>query len=120
MWLGMTRVAVFVKQTAGRLGNGPLSGGSGGPPADVEELVVPFGHRGLDADGDFATAAAAEPGASLGTEASSWSGTATTVSGSDVETDVVPTAGSGAQVLAAADRSRAFTASPSGGLVAGP
>ena len=97
--------------------------GSGCLPADVDELVAPLGHPSLDAGGDVATAASAEPVAGLGTEASIWSGTGAAGTGSDVEPDIVPTAGSGVQVqvLAAAGRPRAFTASPSppAGLVAG-
>ena len=94
----------------------------GGPSADVDELVAPLGHPGLDAGVDVATVATAEPIAGVGTEASSRPGTgAAAVTGPDVEPDIVPTAGPGAQVLAAADRARAFTASPSppAGLAAG-
>ena len=86
--------------------------------AGIDELVAPLGHPGLAAAGDVATIVAAEPVAGLGTEASTWSGAA--VTGPDIEPDV-PTAGSGVQVLAAADPPRAFTASPAAtaGLVAG-
>ena len=53
-------------------------------------------------------------------EVSSRPGTGAAVTGPDVELDVVPTVGSGVQVLAAADRLRAFTASPpAAGLIAG-
>ena len=54
-------------------------------------------------------------------EASSRPGSGAAVTGPDLEPAVVPTAGSVVQVLAAADRSKAFTASPSppAGLVAG-
>ena len=52
-------------------------------------------------------------------EASSRPGSGAAVTGPDVEPDIVPTAGSGVQVVAVADRSRAFTASPPAGLVAG-
>ena len=76
-------------------------GGSGGLPADVAELAAPGPPAGVEA------------------EASSRPGTGAAVTGPDVEPDVVPTAGSGVQVLAAAHRSRAFTASPPAGLVAG-
>ena len=96
-----------------------VRGGSRGPVADVDELVAPLGHSVLAAGGDVATAAAAELIAGLGTEASIWSGTGAAVTGPDVEPVVVPTAGSGVEVLAAADRSRAFTASPPAGLAAG-
>ena len=41
-------------------------GGSGGSPADVDELVEPLGHPGRAAAVDVATAAAAEPVAGLG------------------------------------------------------
>ena len=95
-------------------------GGSAGPPADVDELVEPLGHAGRSAAVDVATAAAAEPVGGLAMEASIWSGTGAAVTGPDIEPDVVPTDGSGVQVLAAADRSRAFTASPpAAGLVGG-
>ena len=57
--------------------------------------------------------AAAKPAAGVEAEAFSQAGTGTVVTGSDLEPTVVPTAGSGVQVLAAAARSRAFTASPS-------
>ena len=86
--------------------------GSGGLPADVEALVALLGHPGRAAGVDVATLAAVALVAGLGTKASMWSGTSTAVTGPDVESDVV-------QVLAAADRSRAFTASPRAGLVAG-
>ena len=75
-------------------------GGSGGPPADVDELAAPGPAAGVEA------------------EASSRPGTGAAVTGPDVEPDVVPTAGAGVQVLVAAARSRAFTPSPAG-LVAG-
>ena len=94
-------------------------GGSGGLPADVEALVALLGHPGRAAGVDVATLAAVALVAGLGTKASMWSGTSAAVTGPDVESDVVPTAGSGVQVLAAADRSGAFTASPPAGLVAG-
>ena len=76
--------------------------GSGGLPADVAELAAPLGRLGRAAGG-VAAELAAPPAA---------------VTGPDVEPDVVPTAGAGVQVLAAAARSRAFTPSPAG-LVAG-
>ena len=80
----------------------------------------PFsGHPGLDVGVNVATATAAESVAGLGTEASIWSGTRAAVTGPDVEPDIVPSADSGVQVVAAADRSRAFTPSPPAGLVAG-
>ena len=97
-----------------------VRGGSRGPVADVDELVAPLGHSVLAAGGDVATAAAAELVAGLGTEASIWSGTGAAVTGPDVEPAVVPTPGSGVQVLAAATWSGAFTASPpAAGLVGG-
>ena len=88
-------------------------GGSGGPPADVDELVAPLGHPGLDAGVDVATAAAAEPVAGLGTEASIWSGTGAAVTGPAGEPDVLATAAAGdvgqrVEVLAAAERGRTF------------
>ena len=74
--------------------------GSGGLPADVDELAAPGPPAGVEA------------------EASSRPGTGAAITGPDVEPDAVPTAGAGVQVLAAAARSRAFTPSPAG-LVAG-
>ena len=95
-------------------------GRSGGPQADVDELVASLVRPGLAAGGDVAPAAAAEPVGGFETEASIWSGIGATVTGPDVEPAVVPTPGSGVQVLAAATRSGAFTASPpAAGLVAG-
>ena len=87
-------------------------GGSRGPVADVDELVAPLGRPGLDA-GDVATAAAAEPVAGLGTEASIRSGTGAAITGSDVDPDVLATAAAGdvgqrVEVLAAAERGRTF------------
>ncbi len=96
-----------------------VRGGSRGPGAAVDELVAPLGHPGLNPGGGVATAAAAELIADLGTEASIWSGTGAAFTGPDLEPAVVPTAGAVVQVLAAADRSKAFTASPPVGLVAG-
>ena len=95
--------------------------GFGGLLADVGQLAATLGYPGLAAGVDVAMVAAAEPVAGLWPEASIWSGTGASGTGSDVEPAVVPTAGSVVQVLAAADRSRAFTASPSppAGLVAG-
>ena len=71
-----------------------------------------------------AEVAAAGPATGVEAEASSRPGTGAAGAGPDVELDVAPTAGPGAhfsrrvEVLAAADRSRAFTPS-TGGLVAG-
>ena len=96
----------------------------GGPAADVDELVGPFGRLSRDPGVEAVEAveaAAAVPVADLGTQASSRPGTA--VSGLAVEPDALPTAGAGVRVgwpvgaLAAADR-RAFAPSP-GGLAAG-
>ena len=67
-------------------------GRSGGPPADVDELVAPLGRPGLDARGDVATAAAAEPVAGLETEASIGSGIGATAAG---EADALATAAAG-------------------------
>ena len=92
--------------------------GSGGPPADAE-LAATLGRPGRAAAGVAAELAAAGPPAGVEAEASSRTGTGAPVTGPDVEPDVVPTAGSGVQVLAAAARSRAFTTSPPAGLVAG-
>ena len=105
-------------------------GRSGGPPAGVDELVAPLGRPGLDAGGDAATAAAAEPVAGLGTEASRRPRSGAAVAGPDVAPDVLPTAGSGAhdvgrrvEVLAAAvrpaDRTRTFTLALGDLVVAG-
>ena len=85
-------------------------GRAGGPQADVDELVAPLGRRGLDAGGDVAPAAAAEPVAGLETEASIWSGIGATAAG---ETDVLATASAGdvgqrVEVLASAERGRTF------------
>ena len=91
--------------------------GSGGLPADVE-LAAPLGRLGRAAAGVAAELAAPGPPAGVEAEASSRPGTGAAVTGPDVEPDVVPTAGAGVQVLAAAARSRAFTPSPAG-LVAG-
>ena len=91
--------------------------GSGGPPADVAELAAPLGRLGR-AGVVAAELAAPGPPAGVVAEASSRPGTGAAVTGPDVEPDVVPTAGAGVQVLAAAARSRAFTPSPAG-LVAG-
>ena len=66
-----------------------------------------------------AEVAAAGPAAGVEAEASSRPGTGAAVSGPAVEPDIAPTAGSGVQVLAAADQSGAFTTSPAAGLVAG-
>ena len=52
-------------------------------------------HPSLDAGVDVAPAAAVEPVAGLGREATIWSGTGAVVTGPDVEPAVVPTAGSG-------------------------
>ena len=93
-------------------------GGSGGPPADVDELAAPLGRLGRAAGVVAAELAAPGPPAGVEAEASSRPGTGAAVTGPDVEPDVVPTAGAGVQVLAAAARSRAFTPSPAG-LVAG-
>ena len=87
-------------------------GGSGGPAADAGDLVALLGHPGLDA-GDVATAAAAEPVAGFGTEASIRAGTGAAVTGSDVDPDVLATAAAGdvgqrVEVLAAAERGRTF------------
>ena len=109
---------LFAPGTAASAAAAPA--GSGGSAADVDELVAPLGHSVLAAAGDVATAAAAELVAGLGTEASIWSGTGAAVTGPDVEPAVVPTPGSGVQVLAAATWSGAFTAStPAAGLVGG-
>ena len=93
------------------------TGGSGGPPADVDELVATPGRPGRDVGAVVVELAAAAPAAGVETEASSRPGTA--AAGPDVEPDIVPTAGSGVQGLAAADRPRAFTMSPPAGLAAG-
>ena len=93
-------------------------GGSGGPPADVDELAAPLERLGRAAGVVAAELAAPGPPAGVKAEASSRPGTGAAVTGPDVEPDVVPTAGAGVQVLAAAARSRAFTPSPAG-LVAG-
>ena len=92
--------------------------GSGGLPADVAELAAPLGRLGRAAGVVAAELAAPEPAAGVEAEASSRPGTGAAVTGPDVEPDIVPTAGAGVQVLAAAARSRAFTPSPAG-LVAG-
>ena len=92
--------------------------GSGGPPADVDELAATLGRPGPDAGVVAAELASAGPAAGVEAEASSRPGTSAAVTRPDVEPDIVPTAGSG-QVLAAADRSRAFATSPPAGLVAG-
>ena len=88
-------------------------------PADVDALVALLGHPGLDTVGDVAPAAAAGPAAGVEAETSSRPGTGAPVTGPDVEPDIVPTTGSGVQVLAAADRSRAFTTSPPAAPAAG-
>ena len=93
-------------------------GGSGGPPADDAELAATLGRPGRGVGVVAAELAAAGPAAGVVAEASSRPGTGAAVTRPDVEPDIVPTAGSG-QVLAVADRSRAFTASPPAGLVAG-
>ena len=93
-------------------------GGSGGPPADDDELAATLGRPGPDAGAVAAELAAARPAAGVEAAALSRPGTGAAVTRPDVEPDIVPTAGSG-QVLAAAARSRAFTASPPAGLVAG-
>ena len=93
-------------------------GGSGGPPADVDELAAPLGRPSRAAGVVTAELAAPGPPAGVEAEVSSRPGTCAAVTGPDVEPDVVPTAGAGVQVLAAAARSRAFTPSPAG-LVAG-
>ena len=96
-----------------------VRGGSRGPVDDVDELVAPLDHPGLDAVGDVAPAAAAGPAAGVEAETSSRPGTGAAVTGLDVEPDTVLTAGSGVQVLAAAARSRAFTTSPQAAPAAG-
>ena len=103
----------FASRTAASAAAAPS--GSGGLPADVAGLAAPLGR----AVGVVAAELAA-PGSPAGVEAeaSSRPGTGAAVTGPDVEPDVVPTAGAGVQVLAAAARSRAFTPSPAG-LVAG-
>ena len=93
--------------------------GSGGLPADVAELAAPLGRLGRAAGVVAAELAAPGPPVGVEAEASSRPGTGAVVTGPDVEPDVVPTAGAGVQVLAAAARSRAFTASPPAGLAAG-
>ena len=55
------------------------AGGSGGPPAAVDELVAPFGYPGLDAGVDVAPAAAVKFVEGLGREATIWSGTGAVV-----------------------------------------
>ena len=92
--------------------------GSGGLPADVAELAAPLGRLGRPAGVVAAELAAPGPPVGVEAEASSRPGTGAAVTGPAVEPDVVPTAGAGVQVLAAAARSRAFTPSPAG-LVAG-
>ena len=96
----------------------PEASGSGGLPADVAELAAPLGRLGRAAGVVAAELAAPAPPAGVEAEASSRPGTGAAVTGPDIEPDVVPTAGAGVQVLAAAARSRAFTPSPAG-LVAG-
>ena len=96
-------------------------GRSGGPPADTDELVASLGRPGLDAGGDVAPAAAAEPVAGLETEASTWSGIGATAAS---ETDVLATAAAGdvgqrVEVLAAAERGRTFAPAPGDLAVAG-
>ena len=92
--------------------------GSGGLPADVAELAAPLRRLGRAAGVVAAELAAPVPAAGVEAAASSRPGTGAAVTGPDGEPDVVPTAGAGVQVLAAAARSRAFTPSPAG-LVAG-
>ena len=98
-----------------------IPGGSGGPQADVDELVAPLGRPGLDAGGDVATAAAAEPAAGLETEASVWSVIGATAAGE--ADDLAPAAagdlGQRVEVLAAAARERTFTPTPGDLVVAG-
>ena len=107
---------MFASGTAASAAAAPS--GSGGLPADVAELAAPLGRLGRAAGVVAAELAAPGPPAGVEAEASSRPGTGAAVTGPDVEPDVVPTAGAGVQVLAAAARSRAFTPSPAG-LVAG-
>ena len=92
---------------------------SGGLPADIGAPAATLHHPGRAAGVVAAEVAAAEPAAGGEAEASSRPGTGPAVTGPDLEPAVVPTAGSVVQVLAAADRSGAFTASPpAAGLIA--
>ena len=95
--------------------------GSGGLTADVDAPAATLHRPGRGAGVVAAEVAAVGPAAGVVAEASSRPGTGAAVIEPDLEPAVVPTAGSVVQVLAAADRSRAFTASPSppSGLVAG-
>ena len=98
--------------------------GSGGPAADVDELAVRLAHPGLAAGVDVAPAAAAEPAAGLGTEASRRPRTGAAVTGPDVAPDVPATAAAGdvgqrVEVLAAAARGKTFTPSRGDLVVAG-
>ena len=106
----------FASATAAAVAATP--GRSGGPPPAVDELVASLGRPGLDVGGDVATPAAPVP-AGLRAEASRVPRTGAAVVGGAVAPDIVPITGSVVQVLAAADRSRALTASPPAGLVAG-
>ena len=63
-------------------------GGSGGPPADVDELVATLGRPGRAAAGVAVELAAAAPADVVETEASSRPGTA--AAGPDVEPDAQP------------------------------
>ena len=107
-----TRAAAAAQVVAGRFG---------GPAADVDELAAPAGRPSLHAGVGAALAAAAAPGAGLGTQASSRSGTVAAVSGPDV----LLTAAAGAhvgrrvEVLTAANRATSFTPAPGGQVAAG-
>ena len=99
---------LFAPGTRAAAAAGP--GRSGGPQADVDELVAALDRPGLAAGGDVATAAVAEPVAGLETEASIRSGICATAAG---ETDVLATASAGdvgqrVEVLASAERGRTF------------
>ena len=92
----------FASGTAASAAAAP--GGSGGLPADIAELVAPLGRLGRAAGVVAAELAAPGPPAGVEAEASSRPGIGAAVTGPDVEPDVVPTAGAGVQVLAAAAR----------------
>ena len=92
---------------------------TGGLPADIDAPAATLHRPGRAAGVVAAEVAAAGPAAGVEARASSRPGTGAAITGPDLEPAVVPTAGSVVQVLAAAGRGRAFTASPSVGLVAG-
>ena len=103
-----------------RAGAAAAPAGSGGLPADIDAPAATLHRPGRAVGVVAAEVGAPGPAAGVEAEASSRPGTGAAVTGPDLEPDIVPSTGSVVQVLAAADRSRTFTASPpAAGLVAG-